>query len=377
MGVFLRIDINLAAMIMLGIVCLIACKRLDMKDQLNKVFLISSILIILELLFESATCILNARPEPWAIPVSTILHICLFGAAPMLTYFWYLMLCHWIFPTEKICRRKLAVLLIPVAVNLIATLLSPLFGLIFYIDNDNIYHRGPLFPISVIIIYSYFIYTFVLILRQRKKVVREEFVPLLIVGILPVFGGLMQSLFYGLLLMWSCAGFSLVVVYIFLQQRMVHLDDLTGAWTRGTFEYCISQRAKQRRDDEFGLILLDVDGLKKINDEYGHLEGDYALKTFVQLIRGTLRKTDIIARTGGDEFLIILDCNSREQINQTISRIETTLRQHNESSKKDYLLDCSIGAELFHSGFRDIDQFMRHVDRLMYENKRIKKEELR
>lgn len=186
-------------------------------------------------------------------------------------------------------------------------------------------------------------------------------------------GGILQSIFYGVLLMWSCAGFSLIIVYIFLQQRMVHLDDLTGAWTRGTFEYFIAKRTKRRKDDIFGLIILDMDGLKKINDQYGHFEGDYALKTTVQLVKSVLKKSDIIARTGGDEFLIILDCDSRDRIEQTIEKIESTLRQHNETTAKDYRLECSIGAELFDSGFTDIDQFMRHVDELMYINKRTKK----
>lgn len=373
MNVFLRIDINLAAMIMLSIVCLISSRRLDMKDQLNKVFLISSVTIVLELFFETATCILNSRPMPWIVPVSTFLHLCLFSGAPMLTYFWYRMISHWVVPEEKISRKKHVILLIPVAVNMIIVLLSPLNGLVFYFDNEYVYHRGPLFILSVLIIYSYFLYSFALICLHRKKVLKEEFIPLLVVGILPVIGGILQSIFYGVLLMWSCAGFSLVVVYIFLQQRMVHLDELTGAWTRGTLEYFIAKRAKRRKDDVFGLIILDMDGLKKINDQYGHFEGDYALRTTVQLVKSVLKKSDIIARTGGDEFLIILDCDSRDRIEQTIEKIESILRQHNETTAKDYSLGCSIGAELFDSGFTDIDQFMRHVDELMYINKRIKK----
>lgn len=373
MEVYLRIDINLAAIIMLMIISLIAGKRLDMKDQLNRVFLITSIIIILQLLFESATCIINKRPEPWAAPLSTILHVCLFSLAPMLTYFWYRMLSHWIIPAEKISGTRNAVLLIPVSVNFVLTLLSPFYGLIFFIDGENVYHRGPFFFLSIAIIYSYFIYTFALICIHQKKMVKEELLPLMIVGILPVIGGVLQSVFYGILLMWSCAGFSLVVVYIFLQQRMVHLDDLTGAWTRGTFEYSILRRTKQKRDNAFGLILLDLDGLKQINDKYGHFEGDYVLKTFVQLIKGVLKKTDIIARTGGDEFLIILDCDSGDELERTVGKIRSELKQYNETSTKDYLLDCSIGAELFREDFKDITQFMRHVDMLMYENKRIKK----
>lgn len=374
MDVYFRTDINIAAMILCGIVITIANKRLDHKDQLNRVFLLTGLIVIFELMTETITCMLNRRPEAWIDSVSTLLHILLFAAAPVLTYFWYLMICHWIIPIEKIIRRKQAVLLIPVAVNLVLTLLSPIYGWVFYIDDANVYHRGSYFLISVGITYFYLLYAFLLVIRQRKKIVREEYIPLMIFGILPMLGGLLQTLFYGILLMWSTAGFSLMIVYIFLQQRMIHLDDLTGAWTRGTFEYCIAQKVDQKRRDEFGLIFVDIDELKRINDQYGHFEGDYALRTTVQLIKSALRKTDIIARTGGDEFLVILDCISREKIDHTIERIRNTFRQYNETSNKEYVLDCSIGAELFHSDFHDINEFMRHVDKLMYENKKTKKQ---
>ena len=373
MDTFLRIDINLVAVILLGVVILIAFRRLDENDQLNRVFLISCVIVILELIFESATCILNRRPEPWAAPVSTVLHICLFGTGPILTYFWYRMICYWIIPTEKITRKRNLILTIPIVLNLVITLLSPIYRLVFYIDHSNVYHRGPLFLLSMSIVYFYFIYTIFLIYRQRETVVKEEYVPLLLFGVLPLIGGVLQAVCYGVLLMWSCVGFSLVVAFIFLQQRMVHIDDLTGAWTRGAFEYNLEKRTKQHKKDAFGLLALDIDGLKRINDEYGHIEGDYALKTAVKLVKSVLRKTDIIARTGGDEFLIILDCKSKAKMEYTIEKIKTTFVEHNETANKGYLLDCSIGAELFDTEYKDINQFMQHVDSLMYKNKNIKK----
>ena len=91
MNVFLRVDINIVAMILLGIIAMIAYKRLDLKDQLNRAFLITSLIVILELFFETSTCVLNRRPELWAAPVSTILHFFLFVAGPILTYSWYRM----------------------------------------------------------------------------------------------------------------------------------------------------------------------------------------------------------------------------------------------------------------------------------------------
>lgn len=90
-----------------------------------------------------------------------------------------------------------------------------MYNLVFFINSSNIYHRGPLFIISAGIIYFYLIYSFGLIFKQKKKIVKQEFLPLIIFGILPIIGGLLQTLFYGVLLMWSTCAFSLVIVYNF------------------------------------------------------------------------------------------------------------------------------------------------------------------
>ena len=373
MELFLRIDNNIIAAVLLGIVMLIAYKRLDRNDRLNRVYLKTSLIVICELLLETATCILNRRPEAWAGAVSTVLHVFLFALAPILTYFWYLLIVNWCAPEKRINHKIQTLLIIPVIFNFIITVLSPVYQLVFYVDSINIYHRGPLFLISVSIVYLYLMLAFVLVCIQRRKIVREEYMPMLIFGILPLIGGYIQARFYGMLLMWSCAAYSLIVVYIFLQLRMVHIDDLTGAWTRSTFEHCIRKRTRNKDSEVFGLIILDIDELKRINDEHGHYEGDYALRTTVELIKSVLKKTDIIARTGGDEFLIILDCDSKDTMNHTVERIKVKLKKHNETSNKKYKLDCSIGAELYDSDYTDFDTFMQHVDSLMYKNKRLKK----
>ncbi|ATW28767.1 GGDEF domain-containing protein [Candidatus Formimonas warabiya] len=373
MSVFLRIDINIVAIVLLGTVVLIAYNRLDKQDKLNKVFLSTSLIILLETFFETITCIINGRPEQWLIPVSVFLHLCLFITAPILTYFWYIFISSWVVPSNAISGKKHILLLIPVVFNFIITVLSPMYNLVFFINSSNIYHRGPLFIISAGIIYFYLIYSFGLIFKQKKKIVKQEFLPLIIFGILPIIGGLLQTLFYGVLLMWSTCAFSLVIVYNFLQQRMIHLDYLTGAWTRGSFDYYISQRVKQKGNDKFGVVIIDLDGLKQINDEYGHFEGDCAIKTTVVLIKSALRKTDIVARFGGDEFIIILDCESQEGLEKTLERINFRFMQYNIGSKKKYKLEYSLGAEIFDSRYHSIEELLHHVDNLLYNNKKKKK----
>ena len=373
MNVFLRIDINIAAMALLGIVFIVAYHRLDRQDIMNKKFLSTSMIILLEVLFETITCMINGRPELWLIPVSVFMHIAVFITAPILTYSWYVFIHSWVAPQTVISKKKHIFLLIPVAFNAVITCLSPFYGWVFYINSSNLYHRGEFFIVSSVITYFYLLYSLALILKQRKKIIKQEFFPLFIFGILPIIGGLFQTLFYGVLLMWSCSAFSLSIVYIFLQQRMVHLDVLTGAWTRESFDGYVLQRMKQRIDIKFGAIYLDFDGLKQINDEFGHFEGDCAIKDTIQLIKSLLRKTDVVARLGGDEFIIIIDCESSEVLEKMVERISLQLSEYNEKSGKAYNLACSFGIDIFNSSFNSIEQFLRHLDTLMYSNKKKKK----
>jgi diguanylate cyclase (GGDEF)-like protein len=372
MTLFLRIDINIIAIVLLGITLLIARKRLDKQDKLNETFLNICFIIMLEILFETLTCVINTNPNQNLIWISVFLHMCLFATAPFLSYFWYTFIYHWMVPGGFVPQKNKIALLIPVIINFIITILSPFYNFIFYIDSLNKYHRGDLFVVSAGITYFYLIFSFILIIKKRKKILQEEFVPLIAFGILPVIGGILQTLFYGILLMWSFCAFSLIIVYLFLQQRIIQLDTLSGAWTRGSFDGYISRKVRFNGSEKFGVIFVDIDGLKYINDRFGHLEGDYAIKTAIGLIKNTLRKTDIIARFGGDEFVIILDCDSKCFLEKTIDRIRLCFTQYNEQSDKDYTLGCSFGADIFNSE-TSIEQFLYHVDNLMYYNKNQKK----
>lgn len=369
----MRIDINLAALVLLGAVFMIAFRSLDRQDPLNKKFLNTSLIILLEILFETLTCIINRQPEHWLRPVSVFLHLCLFITAPVLAYFWYTFIYGWVMPESHVLPKKHVLLLAPILLNLIITALSPAYGLVFYIDSSDIYRRGSWFAVTAAITYFYLLYSLALILRQRNRIMRQEFIPLCVFGIFPLFGGLVQSLFYGVLLMWSSCAFSLVIIYNFLQQRMIHLDHLTGVWTRGSFDYYISQRSRQKLIKGFGAIFADLDDLKKINDENGHYEGDRAIKNAVRFIKGSLRKTDIVARMGGDEFVIILDCDSKEDLEKTVGRISSSFAEYNERSGKAYRLECSLGADVYSTEYSSIEQFLRHVDSLLYDDKKKKK----
>lgn len=370
MSLFLRIDINIAAMILLSSVLLIAFKNLE-KDKLNKTFLITSSIILFELFFETMTCVINGQPVQWLIPVSIFMHICLFAASPVLTYFWYTFIRDWLdLTTNKPAEKHY--LLIPVLINFVITILSPIYGYVFSINSENIYQRGPLFWMMSVITFSYLVLSLILILIHRKKLLKEEFIPLIIISIFPIAGAFLQTVFYGSLLVWSSTAFSLVIIYNFLQQRMIQLDKLTGAWTKDSLNHFITRSIKNNSMLKLGIVFLDLDGLKQINDRFSHLEGDCALKTSIELIKSTLRKTDIIARFGGDEFIIVMHCESELHLESAIKRIKSVFADYNGISGKGYRLEFSFGADILNGNFNSLDQFLLHIDKLMYENKKSK-----
>ncbi len=125
----------------------------------------------------------------------------------------------------------------------------------------------------------------------------------------------------------------------------------------------------------FGMIFIDLDGLKKINDEFGHAEGDIALKTTVELVKSVLTKSDIVARAGGDEFFIIVDCTTKECIDEIAKKMKEAFENYNSKTFKKYKLSYSIGAELCSSNFKDSSEFVDHLDRLMYIDKNNKRME--
>ncbi|RDY28288.1 GGDEF domain-containing protein [Lachnotalea glycerini] len=374
MELFQRIDINLIALVVLGTIRKLADIRLEKNDSINRYYIKIVEIIMLQLIFETTSCVINRRMELWLIPISYLLHIALFCTGVILTFHAYMLIYKLIIPNQSFSRNIKIILQIPMFICILLVLLSPIYHFIYYIDSNNVYHRGNYFIIYVTVTYFYILLILILVILYRRNLGESEFSLFLIFGSFPILGGIIQSIFYGTLLMWSSTAFALVVLYSYLQQRMVHLDYLTGVWSRGSFEFYIKNRLLQKDIDKIGVIYCDIDGLKGINDNYGHLEGDAAIKGVTQIIKNVIRKTDIIVRMGGDEFIVVLECEDSQILTVTLERIEKAFEQYNVASDKRYKLSCSFGSDILNTNFKDIEQFLHHVDSLMYANKKSKRE---
>lgn len=371
MDIFLRIDINIITAVILFFVWRNALRRLDKKDNLNRIFFIMTQVTLIQLIVESLTIIINHRPEPWLIQFSKILHAILFSLSPMVIFLWCFFVNLWIFSNFDKVRKKMLLWSLPLIINITISSTSYFSGLVFSITDSNSYQRGTLFFIPVASAYLYLSYSCIVTIRNRKRLTDSELMALVSFSVIPFVGGIVQTFLHGALLMWSSIALGLIVVFIYLQQRMMQLDTMTGAWSRGAFEQYIENKvAKSSKDSEFAVIFIDLDKFKQINDNYGHLEGDNALKDTVEIIKRSLRSTDIIARFGGDEFVILLNGVSISKVEEIVHRIKTGFEEYNSTSGKAYKVEYSYGYEIFNpKDYKNIGHFLNHVDGLMYKNK--------
>ena len=147
-------------------------------------------------------------------------------------------------------------------------------------------------------------------------------------------------------------------------------DDLTGLYNRKGFLALAAHRVKlaNRNQEPFSIAFIDLDDLKKINDTFGHLEGDRALRDTANLLRECFRESDILARLGGDEFAIFV---AEADEGQIASRIQERLCAHRVNSEHCYRLSFSMGiVGCSNSQADDVEGLLKQADVLMYQQKR-------
>jgi diguanylate cyclase (GGDEF)-like protein len=370
MDLFLRVDINFISIAMLSLIFMLAYRRLDRKHVLNQIYLSTILVLSFGLFIEAMTVIINGREAEIFGIMSNVLHVFLYSIAPIVAFAWYLLIRNFTVTKDHLTLRQKQILFIPAIFSIVTAILSPFFGFVFTVSPDNVYSRGILFPVAVMIVYMYLLLGIIYVIQNRKNLMLSEFFLLIAFGSFPIIGGIAQSLFYGVLLMWSSAAFALVFVYIYLQERLIHLDSLTTAWTRKSFDYYIAKRLRQKNAEPFGGIYFDIDHLKRINDQYGHLEGDQAINEIINRVRGVMNSNEIIARLGGDEFIIISPGKDKERLKNLIKDIQLSLSVFNENHEKPYALSCSYGYGIYSDEYKSIDQFLRFIDHKMYQSKK-------
>jgi diguanylate cyclase len=152
---------------------------------------------------------------------------------------------------------------------------------------------------------------------------------------------------------------------------LVREDQLTGSLNRRGLDELYERESARadRRNTQLCVALLDLDDFKKLNDTYGHIAGDNALKHLVKTVKDTLRSMDVIARFGGEEFLIVLPETSVEAAAATMTRLQRELTRHYFLHENEKLLITFSAGVALRLPNEDQTSLVRRADRAMYQAK--------
>ncbi len=359
-------------LILLSSIAVHACFFLDRKKYVHKLFLILIFLTIVILILEILSVLLNSSTHIDFMIAHKLVNSLGFALTPLVPICALLYVYKITNKYKKIDMKTLLCLSVPFVVNSIISLGSYGFNWMFGITNENIYVRGPLFFVSPMTSYFYYMVYLLLLYDSRKKLNREELLILSLLTSIPAVISIFQlySLIY--LTIWNGIAIAVVINYIFIMYRQTKIDPLTGLGNRIAYdEYLISLHRKS--NIVLAVVNIDLDDFKDINDAFGHHEGDKVLRFFARQLEDVFEGKGVPIRLGGDEFIVLVNDNQEETLAQYIKTLNNKIDTYNESSDKPYHIKFSCGLTIFSNKYNAIYDLIQHSDKLMYEEKEKKK----
>lgn len=338
---------------------------------LNKIFNFLVFSNFLVLIFDAITIVIDGKTDDVSRVLLPIFIFLYYFMHPVIIIAWAVYVDYHIY-ANKNRFKYLAFALAPfLLVNTVFSALSFFGNYIFYIDANNVYNRGRLF---LIVVFTSYILMFVVmgqLIVLRDRIRKSDFNALFFFPFPPLIIAIYQVINNNVQLIWPFMTISVLTVYIAVQLRMTATDPLTGVFNRLEYEFQIEQRSKAiNPNKKIGGIMIDVNDLKLINDNYMHHAGDMALIKLAEILKNSIRKDDFVARIGGDEFVIIFEADEKNMLQNIVKRIKENLEAFNVEQSQKYELSISIGYGIFDPAtFKTFEDFIHELDKRMYISK--------
>lgn len=158
-------------------------------------------------------------------------------------------------------------------------------------------------------------------------------------------------------------------------ERLYIIDPLSNIYNRNGFRENVTNRYNRcvERQNTVMLMFADMDGMKYINDNFGHKEGDSAIRNMAQAVKDACKGNEICARFGGDEFIVFADCYTEEQACDIADSIQKNINNYNQKSGKPYTIETSIGWHIEVPEKNTLfDSLITKADQKMYREKKRK-----
>lgn len=252
-------------------------------------------------------------------------------------------------------------------ISIVLLVINIFYPLVFSV-SDGRYQRGFAYIIFLIFAAFYILDSLYLYVKRVKKNGSLKLFPVHIFLIPVILGVVIQAFFVEISITWTSIAISVAGIMAALKNEIIFTDCLTGLYNRMYLEF-LHKRACNKKDRWVSGIMIDLNGFKQINDNYGHAEGDVALCIVADLLRKSFSEYGVVTRYAGDEFVIMLNTTDDQLIQKIIKSAKKNFVTENEKNDKPYQLSASMGYAITNLSNETIDDFMNRIDEQMYQDK--------
>lgn len=252
------------------------------------------------------------------------------------------------------------------AVHSVIECLSGIFGFVFCVDKNGVYHHAEFYWIYMMAYLLSIVYCVYIVVRNVKKYQYSGIGFFLMIVAFMITGIAVQMWNSELKVDYMTLGIASVMVYIFNLEMIQQTDELTELLNRRGYENCISHM-----DEKCVVVFFDVDKFKSVNDNYGHAFGDSVLKNVGIAIRKHYAKYGKCFRYGGDEFCAVIT-RDRENVESMNGKFLASMEKLRKSESR--MPSVSIGYAFYDPDNQNIQDVIAEADKMMYEFKAARKE---
>ena len=252
-------------------------------------------------------------------------------------------------------------------ISIVLLVINIFYPLVFSV-SDGRYQRGFAYITFLIFAAFYILDSLYLYVKRVKKNGSLKLFPVHIFLIPVILGVVIQAFFVEIAITWTSIAISVAGIMTALKNEIIFTDCLTGLYNRVYLEF-LHKRACNKKDCWVSGIMIDLNGFKQINDNYGHAEGDLALCIVADLLRKSFSEYGVVTRYAGDEFVIMLNTTDDQLIQKIIKSAKKNFVTENEKNDKLYQLSASMGYAITNLSNETIDDFMNRIDEQMYQDK--------
>ena len=364
----LSIQLNLFMLLLLFVLVVHAYFRLDRKEPAHQLFFSLLVLTIVILVLEICSVLLNSGWYKDLIVAHKVVDTLGFVLTPWAPILAALYVYKKINRYKRIKWHQACLAGIPAYINDIVAIGSYYGNWIFAITPENVYVRGPLFYISPGTSMFYYLVILWIVYSNRKKISAEAGAFFCLFSMIPAVLSFFQLYYFVFLTIWNSVAIAVVINYIFIFHSQTRIDPLTGLANRLMLEEYLAN-VRRKNSVALSAISIDLDDFKDINDTYGHHEGDKVLRYFGNALREIFEGKGIAIRSGGDEFIVLLEETQRDRIEQYMQAVLDKIRQYNGRDNVLYEIHFSYGVAILDKTQEDINEFIRQSDKYMYDEK--------